>query len=130
MDAQREGNANRGRWLAVAAIALLVGVGGLVAACTGAGTPTGAGTTSITGPAPTTSAPATQAGQAGSVAAAADVLFRGDLHRTGVYPGGGPTWRFKPSGDLGWWGDTAQPPAVSDGVVFFGSDNGYLYAVD
>ena len=32
-------------------------------------------------------------------------------------------WKFKA-------GDSVYPPAVSDGVVYFGSDDNHLYAVD
>ena len=57
-------------------------------------------------------------------------MFRGNLERTGVYPGGGPTqlpavvWKFKADGGV------ASSPVISAGVVYFGSGAGYLYAVD
>jgi eukaryotic-like serine/threonine-protein kinase len=57
-------------------------------------------------------------------------MYRGNLERTGVYRGGGPTevpelvWKFKTGGAV------ASSPVVSDGVVYFGSADGYLYAVD
>ena len=37
-------------------------------------------------------------------------------------------WKFKTGGGDMYW--TGPSPAVSDGVVYFGSFDGYLYAVD
>jgi serine/threonine protein kinase len=57
-------------------------------------------------------------------------MFRGNLERTGVYPSGGPIeltqllWKFN-TGDR-----INSSPAVSDGVVYVGSLDSYLYAVD
>src|SRR3982750_2122040 len=56
--------------------------------------------------------------------------FHGDIARTGVYnsPGpkvlGAPEWVFQTKGPI--YGS----PAVSDGVVYIGSADGALYAVD
>jgi hypothetical protein len=56
-------------------------------------------------------------------------MFRGNLARTGVYPDGGP----KKLTELAWKAKTGDgvfsSPAVSGGVVYFGSDDGHLYAV-
>jgi hypothetical protein len=66
----------------------------------------------------------------GGVSDTASAMFRGNLERTGVYPSGGPThlnglaWKFKAGG--GVW----SSPAFSDGVVYVGSDDDYLHAVD
>lgn len=57
-------------------------------------------------------------------------MFRGDAAHTGVYPGTGPRqfhgvkWRF-PTGRR-----VVSSPAWHDGVLFFASDDGNLYAVD
>jgi outer membrane protein assembly factor BamB len=56
--------------------------------------------------------------------------FRGNASNTGFYEGSAPheltelKWKFKTEG----W--VFSSPAVSDGMVFFGSDDTYLYAVD
>jgi outer membrane protein assembly factor BamB len=56
-------------------------------------------------------------------------LFRGDVRHTGVYLTQGveetPSvlWAFQTEGRV------MSSPAVADGVAFFGSDDGYLYAV-
>ena len=64
---------------------------------------------------------------------AADVMFRGNPRHTGVYGTGAmPTgsielvykWRFETGGKV------RSTPAVSDGVVFVGSDDANLYAID
>ena len=57
-------------------------------------------------------------------------MFRGNLARTGVYPGSGPKaltrliWKFRTESGV------FSSPAVADGVVYFGSQDGHLYAVD
>ena len=56
-------------------------------------------------------------------------MFRGNLERTGVYPPGGPTeltklaWKFRTERGI------SSSPAVSGGVVYFGSGDNHLYAV-
>jgi outer membrane protein assembly factor BamB len=56
--------------------------------------------------------------------------FRGNLGNTGRYEGKAPVeltnikWKFKTEGDV------MSSPAVADGIVFFGSEDNYLYAVD
>jgi outer membrane protein assembly factor BamB len=61
--------------------------------------------------------------------AAAPVMFRGDAAHRGVYPAIGPKlvgmqWRF-PTG-----GDVISSPAVAGGVVYIGSGDGKVYAID
>ena len=57
-------------------------------------------------------------------------MFRGNLQRTGEYPGGGPTelnellWQF-PTNAL-----VFSSPTVSEGVAYFGSQDNHLYALD
>jgi hypothetical protein len=57
-------------------------------------------------------------------------MFRGNLGRTGVYKANtvkalnAIRWKFKTEGGIG------SSPAIADGVVFFGSIDKYLYAVD
>ena len=57
-------------------------------------------------------------------------MFRGDAAHSGVYPGAGPRqfhgvkWRF-PTGDR-----VVSSPVWSDGVLYFGSDDNNVYAVD
>ena len=57
-------------------------------------------------------------------------MFRGDRAHTGVNPGPGVEhspkllWRFK-AGDF-----VGSSPAVVDGVVYIGSGEGYVYALD
>src|ERR1700704_2130316 len=57
-------------------------------------------------------------------------MFRGDLQHTGVYDARGVPdlhgvkWTFKTGGRV------YSSPAVADGVVFVGSADGNLYAVD
>jgi outer membrane protein assembly factor BamB len=66
----------------------------------------------------------------GSVPALAQTTFHGDAARTGVYgtPGprqlGGAKWTFKTGGPI------VSSPAVTGGVVYITSLDGYLYAVD
>jgi outer membrane protein assembly factor BamB len=58
------------------------------------------------------------------------VMYRGGPRRTGVYDTqgvpelNGVKWQFKTGGAV--W----SSPVVADGVVYFGSDDGYFYAVD
>ena len=55
--------------------------------------------------------------------------FRGNLENTGYTKSKGPNemsnvkWKFKTEGQV--W----SSPAVSDGVVYFGNNDGFLYAV-
>ena len=57
-------------------------------------------------------------------------MFRGDAAHSGVYPGDGPNkfqgvkWKF-PTGDR-----VVSSPVWSNGVIYFGSDDHNLYAVD
>lgn len=57
-------------------------------------------------------------------------MFRGNAGRTGSYPGSPPLrepaikWKFKTDGAI--W----SSPAVWNGMVYFGSKDGFLYAVD
>lgn len=57
-------------------------------------------------------------------------MYRAEPAHTGAYPGPGPIgqpfrkWRFDSNGEV------RSSPAVSGGLVFFGSKDGYLYAVD
>ena len=63
-------------------------------------------------------------------AVGAQATFHGDNARTGVYPGSGPVqpavvkWRFKTGGAV------VSSPAVAEGVVYVGSADGNLYAID
>ena len=56
--------------------------------------------------------------------------FHGDAARTGVYAAAGPLqlkgtqWRFKTEGPI------IGSPAIANGVVYIGSIDGHLYAVD
>ena len=58
------------------------------------------------------------------------MMFRANLAHTGVYEGRGvpslhgPGWEFKTKGVVD------SSPAVADGIVFFGSDDHYLYALE
>ncbi len=60
----------------------------------------------------------------------ADAVFRGDARHSGVFGGEGPQrfhrikWAF-PTGDR-----IVASPVFADGVVYFGGDDGNLYAVD
>ena len=62
--------------------------------------------------------------------AAADAMFRANVHQTGVYDNGGivpannALWQFT----TGNW--VTSSPAVSDGVVYVGSRDNNLYAID
>ena len=57
-------------------------------------------------------------------------MFRANPARTGVFPSNGPTrlnelaWKFKTDGEV------YSSPAVADGVVYVGSGDGRLYALD
>ena len=57
-------------------------------------------------------------------------MFRANPARTGVFPSNGPTrlnelaWKFKTDGMVN------SSPAVADGVVYVGSWDGRLYALD
>ncbi|TVU55373.1 MAG: hypothetical protein EA414_01945 [Arthrospira sp. PLM2.Bin9] len=57
-------------------------------------------------------------------------MFRGNPQRTGVYPPGGPTeltrlvWKFSAESSI------RSSPAVSEGVIYFGSRDNHLYALD
>ncbi len=56
--------------------------------------------------------------------------FRGNLGNTGFYKGKAPVeltnlkWKFKTEDAV------FSSPAVADGIVFFGSSDNYLYAVE
>jgi outer membrane protein assembly factor BamB len=62
--------------------------------------------------------------------ATAQATFRGDAAHTGVYRSDGPRefhrvkWTF-PTGDR-----IVSSPVHADGVIYFGGDDGYVYAVD
>src|SRR5262252_7305893 len=62
--------------------------------------------------------------------AAAQTTFHGNNARTGIYQTSGPKtlkgvkWQFKTAGAI------ASSPAVANGVVYIGSADGALYAVD
>ncbi|MCR4421738.1 MAG: PQQ-binding-like beta-propeller repeat protein [Exilispira sp.] len=55
--------------------------------------------------------------------------FRGNVQHTGYYSGHAPlelsglTWKFKTGAGV------SSDPTVVDGMVFFGSHDGYLYAL-
>ncbi|HEV8336999.1 MAG TPA: PQQ-binding-like beta-propeller repeat protein [Candidatus Polarisedimenticolia bacterium] len=65
-----------------------------------------------------------------ATAAGAQATFHGDVARTGVFgsPGpkrfGGVKWTFKAGGPI------VASPVVADGVVYVGSLDGHLYAID
>jgi outer membrane protein assembly factor BamB len=65
-----------------------------------------------------------------SSTALAQATFHGNLARTGVYEGAGPThapsmkWTFKAAGPI------VTSPAIVDGVVYIGSMSGHLYAIE
>ncbi len=94
-----------------------------LAGCSGAPTTTTTGpvvepsTTTPTMSPATTTPPATTAGSTD----AGSAMFRSNLERTGVYASGGPSqlnelvWKFKTGGQV------FSSPAISDGVVYFGS---------
>ena len=56
--------------------------------------------------------------------------FKGNIQHTGYYSGNAPKklselkWKFKTADKL------LSSPAVAEGLVFFGSNDNYLYAVD
>src|ERR1044072_5631874 len=62
--------------------------------------------------------------------ALAQTTFHGDTARTGVFPTAGPQqlngtkWTFKTDGPI------IGSPAIADGVVYIGSIDGNMYAVD
>jgi outer membrane protein assembly factor BamB len=62
--------------------------------------------------------------------AVAQSTFHGNIARTGVYDSSGPTklasvkWTFKTNGPV------VSSPAIANGVVFIGSLDGSLYAID
>src|SRR5437762_9357927 len=60
---------------------------------------------------------------------APETMFRGGPAHHGVYKGGGPTllglaWRAPTEGDV------VSSPAIANGVVYVGSGDGGLYALD
>lgn len=65
-----------------------------------------------------------------SSTALAQATFHGDVARSGVYAGTGPTrapsakWVFKAAGPI------VTSPAIADGVVYIASLSGHLYALD
>ncbi len=64
----------------------------------------------------------------GIAADTAPVMFRGDARHSGIYAEGPRhlrlKWRFQTRGKI------RSTPAISDGIVCFGSEDGSLYAVD
>jgi eukaryotic-like serine/threonine-protein kinase len=70
-----------------------------------------------------------------AAAAVGGVMYRGNLERTGVYPGGGPVqqprllWEFRTPSTTSLPMEYISSPVVSGGAVYFGSQDGYLYAV-
>ena len=60
-------------------------------------------------------------------------MFRANPARTGVFPSDGPTtlselvWTFKTDVRNVWFGSS---PAIADGVVYVGREDGRLYALD
>jgi hypothetical protein len=66
----------------------------------------------------------------GAQRAMAQATFHGDLAHAGVYDAPGPTqlhgikWTFKTDDPI------IGSPAVANGIVFFGSTDGNLYALD
>lgn len=64
------------------------------------------------------------------MSAGAQTTFHGNIARTGVYDSPGPQqfngvkWAFKTGGPI------VSSPAIADGVVYIGSMDGYLYAID
>jgi eukaryotic-like serine/threonine-protein kinase len=62
--------------------------------------------------------------------AVSQATFHGNIARTGVYDSPGPKqfngvkWAFKTGGPV------ISSPAIANGVIYFGSMDGYLYAVD
>jgi outer membrane protein assembly factor BamB len=67
---------------------------------------------------------------AGAAAVAAQPMFHGNLAHTGVYDQAGPRkfgsvkWTFKTGSAI------VASPTIADGVVYVGSTDGYIYAVD
>src|SRR6476646_7011591 len=67
---------------------------------------------------------------AGAYSASAQGTFHGNNARTGVYEAAGPTelhgekWQFKTDGPI------VGSPAIANGVVFIGSTDGFIYAVE
>jgi outer membrane protein assembly factor BamB len=65
-----------------------------------------------------------------SSTALAQATFHGNVARTGVYEGAGPTrapaleWLFKTPGPI------VTSPAIADGVVYIASLSGHLYAIE
>jgi outer membrane protein assembly factor BamB len=57
-------------------------------------------------------------------------MFRGDLAHTGVYGSAAPKninhilWEFKTGGSI------FSSPVVADGIVYVGSDDHFLHAID
>jgi len=67
---------------------------------------------------------------AGAQSTSAQRTFHGNNARTGVYEAAGPTefhgvkWQFKTDGPI------VGSPAIANGVVFIGSTDGFIYAVE
>src|SRR5437773_9539320 len=64
-----------------------------------------------------------------AVPPAPETMFRGGPAHQGVYQGGGPTllglaWRAPTDGDV------VSSAAIANGVVYVGSGDGFLYALD
>ena len=58
------------------------------------------------------------------------VTFRGNLARRGVYPKGAPEKLTEKIFEFQTKGDVRSSPAVSGGIVYFGSHDECFYAVD
>jgi eukaryotic-like serine/threonine-protein kinase len=59
-----------------------------------------------------------------------DAMFRGNLQHTGVYPGPGVAQFTKISWKFHTKGQVLSSPAISDGVLYIGSSDHFLYALD
>ena len=114
-------------WRYVLVVAALMAVSLLAVACRGlsAHAPSPSAATEEVTATPTAAEPGGGGGAGGGVP-----MFRGDPAHTGVNPGpaveSSPRllWRFQ-TGDDVW-----SSPAVVDGVVYVGSTDNYVYALD
>jgi glucose dehydrogenase len=124
----------RRRVVLVLLIPALVGLTLVAAACAGQAAATTTQPVSVTQAVTTATQAVTTTKQAVTTNKAAGetlaAMFRANPERTGAYPSGGPSelhglvWKFE-TGDVVW-----SSPAITDGVVYVGSDDHYLYAVD
>jgi len=60
----------------------------------------------------------------------AQSMFRGDAAHSGIYAGKGPREFHRVKWSFATGGRIVSSPVTQDGVIFFGSDDGYVYAVD